>query len=47
MSNYFSNQGEETHISQTFEAENENPIEMQKGGYQAITDNYKRYVELK
>jgi hypothetical protein len=28
-------------------AENENPIEMQKGGWQAISDNFKKYTESK
>ncbi|MCJ7466893.1 MAG: SRPBCC family protein [Maribacter sp.] len=32
-------------ITETFEPENENPIEMQKGGWQAILDNFKKYVE--
>ena len=41
----FTNNGDFTHISSTFEAENENPVEMQKGGWQAIMDNYKRHVE--
>jgi uncharacterized protein YndB with AHSA1/START domain len=41
----FTNKGDSTHISQTFEAENENPVELQKGGWQAIMDNYKGYVE--
>jgi uncharacterized protein YndB with AHSA1/START domain len=34
-----------TDVSVTFEAENENPIEMQRGGWQAILDNFKKYVE--
>ena len=33
------------HISQEFEPENENPIEMQHDGWQAILDNFKKYVE--
>ncbi|WP_316750099.1 SRPBCC family protein [Pedobacter gandavensis] len=32
-------------ITESFEAENTNPIEMQKGGWQAILDNFKNYVE--
>lgn len=32
-------------ITQTFEAEETNPIEMQRGGWQAILDNLKKYVE--
>jgi uncharacterized protein YndB with AHSA1/START domain len=41
----FSNEGSMTKILETFEAENENPIEMQKGGWQAILDNFKKYTE--
>jgi len=37
--------GNETRITETFEAENENPIEMQRGGWQAILDNFKKYAE--
>jgi uncharacterized protein YndB with AHSA1/START domain len=43
----FTDKRDATHISQTFEAENENSVEMQKGGWQAIMDNYKNYVETK
>ncbi len=32
-------------ITETFDPENENPIEMQKQGWQAILDNFKKYVE--
>lgn len=32
-------------IVETFEAENENPAEMQKLGWQSILDNFKKYVE--
>ena len=41
----FSETPEGVHISQTFEPENENPIEMQRAGWQAILDNFKRYTE--
>jgi len=41
----FSFSENETKIVETFEAENENPIEMQRGGWQAILDNFKKYVE--
>lgn len=34
-----------THVTTTFEAESENPIEMQRGGWQAILDSFKKYVE--
>lgn len=36
---------EGTRVSQTFEAETENPVEMQRGGWQTILDNFKAYVE--
>jgi hypothetical protein len=29
-----------------FDAEAENSIEMQRGGWQAILDNFKKYVEF-
>jgi hypothetical protein len=32
-------------VIKTFEVENENPIEMQQNGCQAILDNFKKYVE--
>ena len=41
----FTGRGNQTLISTTFEAENENPIEMQRGGWQAILDNFKNYAE--
>jgi len=41
----FTSQGMSTHIKNEFEAENENPVEMQKAGWQAILDNFKKYVE--
>jgi uncharacterized protein YndB with AHSA1/START domain len=41
----FSPYGNETRVTETFEAENTNPVEMQRGGWQAILDNFKRYVE--
>jgi len=41
----FTNNGTETKIVETFEAENTNSIEMQKGGWQAILDNFKKYTE--
>ena len=37
--------GNETKVIETFEAENQNPIEMQKGGWQATLDNFKKYAE--
>ena len=41
----FTSQGNETTVVETFEAENMNSIELQKGGWQAILDNFKKYVE--
>lgn|SRR5690606_1713056 len=32
-------------VRETFDAETENPPEMQRAGWQAILDNFKRYVE--
>lgn len=41
----FTDQGHETHIIETFEAESENSVELQQEGWQAILDNFKRYAE--
>lgn len=41
----FTAQGNETHVVQTFDAENSNPVEFQQAGWQAIMDNFKRYTE--
>jgi hypothetical protein len=37
--------GGKTKIVTVFEAESENPVEMQKGDWQAILDNFKKYTE--
>lgn len=37
--------GNTTSITETFDAETQNPIEMQRGGWQAILDNFKNYTE--
>jgi uncharacterized protein YndB with AHSA1/START domain len=34
-----------TTLVQTFDPESQNPVEMQKGGWQAILANFKKYVE--
>ncbi|GAA4924143.1 SRPBCC family protein [Mucilaginibacter defluvii] len=34
-----------TTVTETFDPENTNPIEMQRGGWQAILDNFKQYAE--
>jgi uncharacterized protein YndB with AHSA1/START domain len=41
----FSKDGKGTKVVQAFEAEDTHSIEMQKGGWQAILDNFKKYVE--
>lgn len=41
----FSGNGNETRITETFEAENAHSLEMQRGGWQAILDSFKNYVE--
>ena len=41
----FSSSGNETKVVEIFEIESINPIEMQRGGWQAILDNFKKYVE--
>ncbi|WP_202081291.1 SRPBCC family protein [Caldalkalibacillus salinus] len=38
--------GNQTRVTEAFEAENTNEIEMQKEGWQAILDNFKKYSEL-
>jgi uncharacterized protein YndB with AHSA1/START domain len=43
----FTNVDGRTKISETFEAEEVNSIELQKTGWQAILDNFKRYSETK
>ena len=41
----FEKVGDTTNISVVFDAETEHPIEMQKDGWQAILDNFKKYAE--
>src|SRR5437868_3740432 len=41
----FTGEGNNTRVVETFEAEDMNPIDMQRGGWQAILDNFKKYVE--
>ncbi len=43
----FIEQGDNTTIEQTFDAETENPIEMQKNGWQAILNSFKKYADSK
>ena len=37
--------GNSTHITETFDPEDTNPLEMQRGGWQAILDNFRKYTE--
>lgn len=41
----FSESGNITEVTETFEAEKNNPVEMQRDGWQSILDNFKKYVE--
>ena len=41
----FSQEGESCKVTETFEAEGENPLEMQRSGWQSILDNFKKYTE--
>ena len=42
---FFTFQNDETKIEEIFVADNTNSFEMQKGGWQAILDNFKKYTE--
>ena len=41
----FSGNGNETSVTEAFEPENQNPLDMQQAGWQAILDSFKKYVE--
>ena len=41
----FDSRGNETHVTETFEAEGTHSIEMQRGGWQAILNSFKQYTE--
>jgi uncharacterized protein YndB with AHSA1/START domain len=41
----FENSNNNTIVTIVFDAENENPVEMQRGGWQAILNNFKSYTE--
>ena len=41
----FLKNGDKYDVIETFEAEDTNPVELQKGGWQAILNSYKNYVE--
>jgi uncharacterized protein YndB with AHSA1/START domain len=42
---HFENKGSNVLVTETFEAEETNTIELQRAGWQSIMDNFKRYVE--
>jgi uncharacterized protein YndB with AHSA1/START domain len=42
----FESQGEDTLVTEVFDPENENPVELQQEGWQAILNNFKAYAEL-
>jgi uncharacterized protein YndB with AHSA1/START domain len=41
----FKSSGNATKVTESFEAEDTHSIELQRGGWQAILDNFKKYVE--
>lgn len=41
----FQSNGDTTKVTESFDAENTHSHEMQKGGWQAILDNFKKYAE--
>ncbi len=41
----FAREGDGTKIAVTFDPETENPIELQRAGWQAILESFKRHVE--
>ena len=41
----FAQDGGAIKVTETFETENENPVEMQRMGWQAILDNFRNYTE--
>ncbi|HVD96832.1 MAG TPA: SRPBCC family protein [Cytophagaceae bacterium] len=43
----FQANGDQTHIVESFEAEDQNPHDMQQAGWQMILNNFKKYTEAK
>ena len=41
----FEDSGAATRVTTRFDAESQNPVDMQRAGWQAILDNFARYVE--
>ncbi len=42
---HFKNNGTQTEIIETFDAESQNPVDMQRDGWQSILNNFKKYTE--
>lgn len=42
---HFENEDQTVKVTTIFEAENQNPMDMQKAGWQAILNNFKNYTE--
>lgn len=42
---FFKSLDGKTKVTTSFDAENKNPVDMQKDGWQAILDNFKKYAE--
>jgi uncharacterized protein YndB with AHSA1/START domain len=42
---FVSEDGKTTKVTETFDPENENTLELQQTGWQAILDNFKKYAE--
>jgi uncharacterized protein YndB with AHSA1/START domain len=42
---FFSSEGDRTRVKEIVETEQNNPVEMQQEGWQAILDNFRKYVE--
>lgn len=43
---HFNSDGDSTSVKETFDAEGMNSLEMQRAGWQAILDNFKKYTEM-
>ena len=41
----FTEQGKETKVVESFDAESQNPVDMQKAGWQAILNSFKKHTE--
>jgi uncharacterized protein YndB with AHSA1/START domain len=41
----FTANGDNTTVTESFDTESENPVEMQRAGWQAILENFKKYTE--